>query len=334
MSQKGIHTNRRSAHLSVWKFVLAKLSANENVILLCVLESEGSSPGRAGFKMAVATDGSFSGTIGGGIMEHKLVEKAKSLLQKSETKVLLQKQFHDKQAAADQSGMICSGSQLNAFVPAFAEHKKIVEDILSEDIQKIRISARGFQAVATDADEGLRFNTDADWDYTEKTDNRPVLHIVGGGHVSLAVSELMLFVGFCIKVYDDRPALNTIEENIYADETIIIKSYEELSDHLIPSADDYAVIMTVGYRTDKIVLKQLLSKSLRYLGLMGSDHKINTLFNELKQEGVLSESLDRVAAPVGINILSKTTPEIAVSIAAEIIKEKNKELPTGRNKND
>jgi xanthine dehydrogenase accessory factor len=332
LSQKEIHINRRSAHLSIWKFILAKLSANENAILLCVLESEGSSPGRAGFKMAVATDGSFSGTIGGGIMEHKLVERAKSLLQKSETKVLLQKQFHDKQAATDQSGMICSGSQLNAFVPVTAEHKKIVEDILSENIRKIRISAGGFEAAAKDTEEGLRFNTDADWDYTEKTDNRPVLHIVGGGHVSLAVSELMSFVGFCVKVYDDRPALNTIEENIYADETIIIKSYEELSDHLIYSADDYIVIMTVGYRTDKIVLKQLLGKPLRYLGLMGSDHKINTLFNELRQEGILSESLARVAAPVGINILSKTTPEIAVSIAAEIIKEKNKEFPTGRNK--
>lgn len=329
MPVKGIHINRRSAHLSVWKFILTKLSANENVILLCVLESEGSSPGRAGFKMAVATDGSFSGTIGGGIMEHKLTEKAKSLLQKNETEVSLQRQFHDKQATTDQSGMICSGSQLNVFIPLNADHKKTMEDILSGNARKIRISPGGFQVVPTGAEEGLRFNTDKDWDYTEKTDNRPVLHIIGGGHVSLAVSELMSFVGFYIKVYDDRPALNTMEENIYADENILINSYEEL-ELLTSSADDYAVIMTVGYRTDKIVLKQLLHKEFRYLGLMGSDHKIDTLFNELKQEGIPPKLLDHIAAPVGINILSKTTQEIAVSIAAEIIKEKNKELPTGR----
>ena len=334
MPGKGIHINRRSAHLSVWKFILIKLSANEEVILLSVLESEGSSPGRAGFKMAVATDGSFSGTIGGGIMEHKLVEKAKSLLQKKEKKVLLQKQFHDKESATDQSGMICSGSQLNAFVPLNAGHKKITEDILSGVVRKLRISPGGLQAVDENAEAGLRFNSDEDWDYTEKTDNRPVLHIIGGGHVSLAVSELMSFVGFYIKVYDDRPALNTMEENIYAEETIIVKSYEELSRCLISSADDYAVIMTVGYRTDKTVLKQLLDKEFKYLGLMGSDHKIDTLFNELKDEGIPSASLDRIAAPIGINILSKTTPEIAVSIAAEIIRERNKELPTGRNKNN
>ena len=64
--------------MNVWIFIHEKLSAALDVMLLYVLESEGSSPGRQGFKMAVAADGTFCGTIGGGIMEHKLVEKAKS----------------------------------------------------------------------------------------------------------------------------------------------------------------------------------------------------------------------------------------------------------------
>ena len=67
--------------MDVWEFIDNKLSANIDVMLLYVLESEGSSPGRKGFKMAVAADGDLYGTIGGGIMEFKLVEKARSLLQ-------------------------------------------------------------------------------------------------------------------------------------------------------------------------------------------------------------------------------------------------------------
>jgi xanthine dehydrogenase accessory factor len=55
------------------------------------------------------------------------------------------------------------------------------------------------------------------------------------------------------------------------------------------------------------------------------------LKHELKAEGVSSQTLQNIHTPIGINIFSKTTQEIAVSIAAEIIREKNKELPTGRN---
>ena len=87
----------------------------------------------------------------------------------------------------------------------------------------------------------------------------------------------------------------------------------------------------MGYRTDKIALQQLLNKEFYYLGLMGSEHKIDQLLNEVKAEGASAAALEKVFTPIGLNIYSKTTPEIAVSIAAEIIREKNKNLPTGRN---
>ena len=64
----------------MWHYIINRLNAFDKIILLWVLESEGSSPGRRGFKMAVSANGEFFGTIGGGMMEHKLVEKAKTLL--------------------------------------------------------------------------------------------------------------------------------------------------------------------------------------------------------------------------------------------------------------
>ena len=68
--------------LRMWKFILERLNKNQSVIFMCVLESSGSSPGRQGFKMAVAED-AICGSVGGGMMEHKFVELAKEKLKSS-----------------------------------------------------------------------------------------------------------------------------------------------------------------------------------------------------------------------------------------------------------
>ena len=319
--------------MDVWKFISGKLAAAQTVTLLYVLDSEGSSPGRSGFKMAVAADSAICGTIGGGIMEHKLVEKAKDMLLKNEMAPLLMRQYHDKQHTTDQSGMICLGNQLNAFIPITKADEKTVEMILEEGPYTIQLSPKGLsihESVPADKNHSLYFKSNEDWLYIEKINQRPVIHIIGGGHVSLALSELMCFLGFYSKVYDDRPELNTILQNFFANEKIIVPGYEKLGEYITDCRNDYAVIMTIGYRTDKIALQQLLKKEFYYLGMMGSEHKTETLMNELKAEGVSEEVLKKVFTPIGVNIYSKTTPEIAVSIAAEIIREKNKDLPTGR----
>ena len=321
--------------MSVWDFILNKLLATQEVMLLYVLDSEGSSPGRQGFKMAVATDGTFHGTIGGGIMEHKLVEKAKSMLLQNERSVLLMRQHHDKEHANNQSGMICSGTQLNAFIPLTNADKLTIEKIISAcsalraEKRSIQLTPAGLESVH-EKPTGLQYKTDTVWLYSEAINQQPVIHIIGGGHIGLALSELMNFLGFYIKLYDDRPELNTIAANSFAHEKHIV-NYGSIASHFINVENDYAVIMTIGYRTDKTVLKQLHDKSFFYLGLLGSDHKIKMLMQELEAEGFSSQSLQNINTPIGINIFSKTTKEIAVSIAAEIIREKNRELPTGRN---
>ncbi len=319
--------------MDVWQFIQHKLNASVRVVLLVVLESEGSSPGRQGFKMAVAADDTFYGTIGGGIMEHKLVEKAKQMLIDNVDNIQLMRQYHDKQKASNQSGMICSGSQLNAFIPVFLSDKSIIEAIKADQLKNLTITSKGIAVTDTPAPDknfDLRFTSEDDWKYNEKLNHQPIIHIIGGGHVSLALSELMNFLGFYVKVYDDRPALNTMEENRFADQKFLVEDYQLLGEKIPSSPDDYVVIITFGYRSDKVALKQLLDKNFAYLGLIGSDKKIQTLFKELEAEGIAPEKLRSIFAPVGINIFSRTAPEIAVSIAAEIIREKNKELPTGR----
>ncbi len=310
--------------MQVWEFLHEKLYDGIKVILLYVLQSEGSSPGRQGFNMAVADDGTQCGTIGGGIMEHKFVEKAKLILQQNESGVLLQKQYHDKNHGDKQSGMICSGNQMNVFVPLTAADKKTILNIFASKGKTIQLSPKGISLISGNA-KGFQYKTDEDWVYTEAVNHCPVIHIIGGGHISLALSELMAFLGLFIKVYDDRPGLKTLLQNDFADEKIIIPGYDKLSDFFTAGENDYVVIMTVGYRTDKIVLKQLINKTFFYLGLLGSQHKVDILFKELIAEGIDEIALKKIFSPVGLNIVSKTTKEIAVSIAAEIVREKNME---------
>src|SRR5271155_5600131 len=96
--------------LKLWQFITEQLAQKQAVVFLCVLESKGSSPGRQGFKMAV-TENDMSGSIGGGIMEHKFVELAREMLKREELDTLLRQQIHSKSAASNQSGLICSGEQ-------------------------------------------------------------------------------------------------------------------------------------------------------------------------------------------------------------------------------
>lgn len=281
--------------------------------------------------MAVSSDDDFSGTIGGGIMEFKLVEKAKSLLQLNNAAVSLMEQFHDKEHATQQSGMICSGSQKIAFAPLTLtdiQTIKILEESSAENQQIFQLSPKGIEIISEIKNE-FYYKTNEEWQYQETVHHRSVIHIIGGGHVSLALSELMHLLGFYVHVYDDRTDLNTMQENDFADEKHLV-DYDAIENYLRATSADFVVIMTIGYRTDKLVLKQLLGKSFYYLGMLGSENKIKKLFEELKEEGYDDNILSKIFAPIGLNIFSQTTKEIAVSIAAEIIREKNKHLPTGR----
>ncbi|MFP5040162.1 XdhC family protein [Parasediminibacterium sp. JCM 36343] len=320
--------------MSTWQFIHKYLAQQQPVLLLYVLSSEGSSPGRQGFNMAVASDGLFDGTIGGGIMEFKLVEKAKMLLAQGKQEVLLMWQYHDK-THSDQSGMICSGNQLNAFIPLSIKDLPAVEAILlslkNGTQQVITLSPQGL-ALGTDNSTllpSLQLQSESNWLYRECINKESVIHIIGGGHVGLALSEMMAFLGFYVIIYDSRADLTTLEQNTFAKEKRIV-DYACIGNIFNDKQNDYVAIMTVGYRTDKIVLQQLLGKTFAYIGLMGSQNKIKTLLAELLAEGYSKESLSHIFTPIGLNIYSRTTREIAVSIAAEIIREKNKGLPTGR----
>ncbi|MEO8148365.1 MAG: XdhC family protein [Bacteroidia bacterium] len=315
--------------LKLWKFILEHLEQNQSVTFLCVLESKGSSPGRQGFKMAV-TNNEMVGSIGGGIMEHKFVELAKEKLTESISESLIKKQFHNKVADKNQSGMICSGEQTIFLQQVRQDEIETIEKIINSLEQNqngtLKITASGISFSVTTVQENdfdFEVKSENDFVYYEKTGYKNHLYIIGGGHCALALSKLMSSMDFYINLYEERKNLNTFSKNKFAKECVEVDDYSSLKDLIVSGKSTYVVIMTFGYRTDDIALRALIDKEFKYLGVLGSKTKIEKMFNELHTEGITEEQLKKIHAPIGIDIKSETPEEIAISIAAEIIKVKN-----------
>jgi len=271
----------------------------------------------------------MEGSVGGGIMEYKFVEMAKARLQNNSNEVSVHKQIHDKAAAKNQSGMICSGEQTIVLYRLQQKDSIHISNIISS-LQRnkngtFKFSPAGILFEEKPPAKNFDFNLkdENNWTYIEKTGYKNYLYIIGGGHCALALSKIMSVMDFYISVFDERKELNTIEKNDYAHEKKIIKDYAELSQLISPGKNNYVVIMTFGYRTDDIAIKALLNKDFKYFGVLGSKNKMKKMFSDYRKENITEAILKKIHAPIGIKIKSETTEEIAISIAAEIIKIKN-----------
>lgn len=317
--------------MKFWQHLLTKLQQEQqSVYLLTVIENSGSSPGRKGFKMLVAQDGFIFGSIGGGIMEFTLVEEIKELLTLKELPIFFRKQLHQGNGK-DKSGMICSGEQTVIFHPLNSAHILLIETILNclqNNQQKtLSLSPTGIELIETRISEKYQtvITSAMDWNFKELIGFKETLYIVGGGHVGLAVSQLFRQLGFHVVVFDNRDNLNTLEVNNFAHEKHVI-DYLEIGKHIKQGNDSYLAIMTNKYTDDKLVLSKIIRNQHKFIGVLGSKAKIKTMWEVLQKEGFSLDELNQIHAPIGLSIKSQTPEEIAVSIAAEIIRVKNENL--------
>ena len=322
----------------LWSFVFERLKRGRDVMMLVVAESAGSSPGRRGYKMAVDDDRELVGSVGGGVMEVRLVEQCRAMLRGTADSVSgesptveLSEQVHRKDVH-NSSGMICSGRQTVIFKrlgPSDVESVELAMASFREHrTQVLQITPSLFTVSGTSVSSEIQdFNfektSEKDFRYRETLGPKNHLYIVGGGHCSLALSELMSKMDFCVHIFDDRPELNTIEKNRFADVITIVDSYDSIADHIPAGRNSYVAVMTLGYKSDGVVIRNLISADFKYFGVLGSRAKMAALLKELREDGIPAERLSNVKTPIGLAIQSRTPEEIAVSIAAEIISVKN-----------
>ena len=131
----------------------------------------------------------------------------------------------------------------------------------------------------------------------------PQLVIVGGGHIGRPLKVMGEAAGFDVLVVDAEAG----RANVPGLDSV----------HL--TADSYIVLITTDHVSDEAALRQVIHSPVRYIGMIGSRHKCETILSHLRADGISEEALKRVYAPIGLNLGGPTPEEIAVSILAEII---------------
>ena len=155
--------------------------------------------------------------------------------------------------------------------------------------------------------------------------SEPTVYIFGAGHVSQQLAPLVKRVHFKVVVIDDREMFANRERFPEADE-IIVSEFQKCFDEINIDDSSYFVIVTRGHLYDGLVLEQAVKTDAHYIGMIGSKKKIQILYQDLLMKGVPKEILDKVHAPIGLDINSETPEEIAVSIVAELIKVRGQPL--------
>src|SRR5690606_28617112 len=147
----------------------------------------------------------------------------------------------------------------------------------------------------------------------------PRLLVVGGGHVGQAVARQGHELGFEITVFDDRPEFARPE--LFPEGTTCAHGpLRELVEAFPKDADTYIVLVSKGHRPDAEALEGCIHSRPRFLGMIGSRRKVISLRDHFLAEGLCTEGeWSRIVTPIGYDIGAVTVPEIAVSIAAQLI---------------
>lgn len=226
--------------------------------LATVVRTGGSTPQIAGARLLLSPDGSMLGTVGGGAIEHAVIEALRGCVSNGRPDLLVRDLARDL-------GMCCGG-RMEIFV--------------------------------------------------EPIEGAPRLIIVGAGHVGAAVARFAREVGFRVVVVDDREELND-EAHVPGCERVQRTPRESVG-VVVPTDHDYVLVTTHDHRLDEEALDAYAKGPHRYLGLIGSQRKILRILARIEQRGPLPP-LDRVYAPVGLDLGAVTPAEIAIAIVAELV---------------
>jgi xanthine dehydrogenase accessory factor len=337
------------------RHLIEALEQDRELIVCQVVETRGSTPQKAGSMMIIDPDGGQMGTLGGGCVENQVKQEAIQQIGGESAAVHSFVLDHDY-AWAD--GLICGGKMvvlsqsLRGIGPLayFRTFDRVIEE------------SRGFtEAIVVDSKQaggvptGTRFLFDgagrpsAIWPDAPVPEGlleriippvhrpKPSVHggiaflpnwprirliVVGAGHVGQAVAGLAAGADFDVWVVDDRHQYANCER-FPAAQRLLVGPIEEVLATLEVTPQTYALIVTRGHGHDQEALFHLAPTAAAYVGLIGSRRKIRLIFESLSEAGIAAPDLERVAAPVGLEIGSQSVPEIAISIVAELIARRN-----------
>ena len=343
----------------IYQNVSELIKSGQSIALCTVVETEGSTPQKPGAKLLLLPDFRTIGTLGGGCVEAEAKKQALGVMQSGNPKLFsfqldddfgwddssicggAMKIFVDVPKTRKEADIFINlGRLLDDKVPvALAtvvetnrENAKIVPGqklLITSNGEKIselndselekEIISNAQETLADNQPELFAYSNDKIAVFIEPYQPLITLLIAGAGHIGQRLSHFGKLLDFEVVVIDDRPDFASKERCPNADEIIVKDIGKALREYEITDKT-YIVIVTRGHRHDEEALLSVINSPAGYIGMIGSRRKVKLLYDDLIAEGIPKEKLGRVYAPIGLDIGSKTVTEIAVSIAAQLVK--------------
>ncbi len=326
---------------SMFQLMGESLVAGEDLVLVTVIASSGSTPRGSGARMLVGKKGRLAGTIGGGAVEYRSEQIAAEILK---NKLSGEHNFTLTKDDVENLGMICGGAVEVFFYYIPAGDPKTIsladeaekrfekgEDLwLISDMAeggRLALWSKGSGSFGFDIPETVleslsrhpsrvrESNIDM---YAEQIGSSGKVYIFGCGHVGQALVPALASVGFRCVAADDRPEF--ADKALFPEaEDVLIIDFENIAAKMEIGPEDYVCIMTRGHSHDTIVQAQVLRTPACYIGVIGSKHKIAGVQAELRKQGFSEKDFERITTPIGLAIKAETPAEIAISICAQMI---------------
>lgn len=328
---------------NLFSLILEQTEGGKDAVLVTVTAHAGSIPRSAGARMLVGKSGRLYGTIGGGKVEHQSIALAQELL---DQKTSQSKAFILRPNELEDLGMICGGdvetyfqfirgndeaviSLMRECLAGFAKGEALwlFTDFTDETAWSMSLYRPGeaSQTFSPGELQGLTkpypflSHEGGRRIYSEPIHFAEKVVIFGGGHVAQALSRVLSPLGFRCAVFEDRKDFLT-QDLFPAAFDLVLGDFNRIGDALTLSPYDYAVVLTRGHVFDAIAEKYAIEQNCSYIGVIGSKTKVAAVRQRLLAQGISPESLDRVYSPIGLAIDAETPEEIAISIAAEMIR--------------
>ncbi len=336
---------------------LSLLQQGETIVEATVIREEGSTPRSSGAKMIIGMDGKGYGTIGGGKLEAIAMEQAKSVFQTNISRIITINLTGNDAAGTE---MICGG-HVQILLELVTPDKENVETFRLRNMMLESGSHGYYLTVIEGTEESIESTAHfilqpgnpptasipvsagliekillqpfrpgsiqiekehGGIAVIESSEKPKTVYIFGAGHVALWIAMFGSRVGFRIVILDDRPEFADLKRFPDAHEILVLTDFSSPFSEIEVNPDDYIVIVTRGHVYDRHVLAGALKTGAAYIGMIGSRRKRDIIFSALREDGFSPEDLDRVHSPIGLQIHAETPEEIAISIIAELIRER------------
>lgn len=285
--------------------LIGDAKANRPGAFCVVVATRGSAPQSAGAALAIRSDSTTVGTLGGGCVEAEVCKRAFEMLRARESGLLDFVLDHDY---GWDDGLICGGRMTIAVMP-------VTRQAGLPDFEAALETARRHE-LATVA---VRVDHESQpLEYRVLIEASPTLLIAGAGHVGQALARLAVDLDFRVKVIDDRADFASRERFDPRVELIVDDIARTLRNEPL-DAGSFVVIVTRGHQHDHQALDAVVRRPAAYLGMIGSKRKSRMILKDLAESGVSAVDIERVHTPIGLPINAVTVNEIAVSIAAELV---------------